>query len=162
MILKRLIFSSLFIFYGFGLTPLWSQNNLTLHFVSGSERTTALSSLSKITFSGSNMVMTFTNGIFESIDLLSVQKIGFTNLNEVESIDEAGDALMVYPSPAADQITLVNIPEGSKLATIYRLDGFVTSKIQLSSASQDIDVSALPNGLYLLRVNNNTVKFAKK
>jgi hypothetical protein len=158
MILKRLILVGLFASW---LTPLISQNNLTLRFVSGTERSTSLTSLSKITFSGGNMLMTYINGSFEAIDLLSVQKIGFTLLNAIESVRET-TALGVYPSPATDRMTLVNIPEGAKQATIFRLDGSVISRVQLQSASQDIDVSSIPSGFYLLKVNNTTVKFAKK
>jgi len=159
MILKRLILVGLFASW---LTPLISQNNMTLRFVSGTERTTALTNLSKITFSGTNMLMTYLNGSFEAIDLLSVQKIEFTLLNGVDAVKEIGTAMVIYPSPAVDKITLANIPEGAKLAVLYRLDGRVISTISLASASQDIDVSSLPSGFYLLRVNNNTVKFVKK
>ena len=162
MIMKRLILFSLIVFYGGGLTPLFSQNNLILRFVGGTEKSTALSSLSKITFLGSNMVMTFTNGSFEAVDLLSVQKIGFTILNGVESVVQTGESMFVYPSPAIDRITLANLPEGARMATIFRLDGSAVERIQLSSNTQAIDVSNIPSGFYLLRVNNSTVKFAKK
>jgi len=162
MIMKRLILFSLFVLCEGGLTPLFSQNNLTVRFVGGTEKSTALSSLSKITFLGSNMVMTFTNGSFEAVDLLYVQKIGFTILNGVESVFQTGESMFVYPSPAIDRITLVNIPDGARMATIFRLDGSAVERILLSSTTKAVDVSNIPSGFYLLRVNNSTVKFAKK
>jgi hypothetical protein len=162
MKLKRLILVGFFVMFGNGVAPLWSQNNMTLYFIKGAEKSTVLSSLSKITFSGTNMVMNYSNGSVDAIDLLSVRKIGFAILNGVESQKTTGDLLMAYPSPAVAQLSLVNIPFGARFAILFRLDGTVISKIQLSSSSQDIDVRSLPSGFYLLRINNSTVKFAKK
>jgi hypothetical protein len=159
---KRVSLVSLLILSGSWLTPLISQNNMTLHFVNGTEQYTSLSGLSKISFSDNNMVMTFTNGRFEAIELLSVQSIGFYNNVDGVEVQESSDAMMIYPCPATDRVTLANIPEGAKKAVLYRLDGSMVYCIQLSSTSQDIDVRSIPSGFYVLRVNNSIVKFVKK
>jgi hypothetical protein len=145
-----------------GLTKVQSQNNMTLRFTGGVEKMIALNQLVKITFLTNTMVMSFTNGTFEAVDLLSIQKIGFTVVNGLQEGNLKTKELGVYPSPASTTLSLINLPDGAKFAILFRLDGTVISKIQLSSTSQDIDVSYLSSGFYLLRVNNSTVKFAKK
>lgn len=162
MILKRLTVIGLMALMGNGLSPLHSQNNMTLRFVSGAEQSTALTSLSKITFSGNSLVMTFTNGSFQVVDLLSVQKIGFSVLNGVDASRASEDGMLVYPNPAVDHLTLTNIPEGAETAFLYRLDGKLLVQINLTSSAQNIDIQDLPSGFYLLRVNDCTVKFVKK
>jgi hypothetical protein len=162
LIQKRLIFYGLTYLMVFGSLQVYSQNNLTVRFVGGTEKTTSISSLSKITFSGNDMVMMYSNGSFEAIDLLSVQKIGFTILNALDSNGTGSTRMMVYPSPATGWATLTNIPKNASKAVLYSLDGSVLSVYPLSSSTQVVDVSTLPSGFYLIRVNNSTVKFAKK
>lgn len=68
----------------------------------------------------------------------------------------------VYPNPAADFIKLKNLPEGEMGITVFRLDGAAVIQKVLSSASQPIDISGLSRGLYLIRIGNKTLKFAKQ
>ncbi len=67
----------------------------------------------------------------------------------------AVEEFALYPSPTSDRITLhgiESIPEGSILLTDILGRTFIPPFIRTSSSGTEIDVSALPAGVYALRV----------
>ncbi len=92
-----------------------------------------------------------TNNIVEAgIDLFMIYDgSSVNNINE-----NTGNSLVIYPNPTS---SLINVPEqGQKF--IYDVLGNLVS----STADDKIDVSRLPNGLYLIRVNAKSNRFIKK
>jgi len=69
--------------------------------------------------------------------------------------------MKVYPNPVSDVIYIQNAPETAFSVSIYRINGVLVLTTKVSSGNKSIDVSYLPNGLYLLNVNNRTFKFVK-
>ncbi|MBS1582923.1 MAG: T9SS type A sorting domain-containing protein, partial [Bacteroidetes bacterium] len=69
----------------------------------------------------------------------------------VPVVRTAGDALRVFPNPAEDHASVrTSLPDGP----LYLLDGLgrpVGPAIHLRSGAADLDLSALPPGMYFLR-----------
>ncbi len=61
-------------------------------------------------------------------------------------------AFSVYPNPVQDFITIKSMQKLNNLK-IYNVAGNLIKIVDLTSKSGDIDVSDLPEGIYLLRVN---------
>ncbi len=73
---------------------------------------------------------------------------------------ETQQTLLVYPNPAIDFIELMKSEEFiSTEITIYDLYGRIVK--QTSYNNSPINISALPSGTYVLRVNNSTYQFIK-
>ncbi len=73
-------------------------------------------------------------------------------------------AVHVYPNPMTDvlTITLNTLPKGVVNVSILSLDGREVKSTKLNSASESIDVTDLPNGLYMLRVSTDTMNYMTK
>ena len=98
--------------------------------------------------------------------------LGCNSQEEVEeacdpvSVDERtlSDKLLIYPNPSSTQITveLPNAPQKNAFLTIYNISSeqMLTSKI--TEQKTVVDVSALPDGIYFIKVaDNRTVMVSK-
>ncbi|MDR0833637.1 MAG: T9SS type A sorting domain-containing protein, partial [Candidatus Symbiothrix sp.] len=80
------------------------------------------------------------------------------NTPEITDIDNViVSSLFVSPNPATDYITINGIQTGE---TIYLIN--LSGKTVLTANTATINVSNLPNGVYLVRVGSQTLKFVKK
>lgn len=131
--------------------------------VKGGRNTTyAISNVRKITFLGSTMSVTTTDASSENYTISEVQKLLFQNV-DITNVNEVSTSnLKAYPNPAknvlnvdgiskVDNLRLYNLT-GSELSVSY---GLVNNGLQISTGN-------LPQGIYLLQVNNQTIKFQKR
>lgn len=72
-----------------------------------------------------------------------------------------GISLNVYPNPASNMVVLSGF-EGNGQANLYDMRGSVVSTYALSGNETRLDLSAIPSGIYLLRVAGSAVKIVKK
>ena len=83
-----------------------------------------------------------------------------------DKIDEnAANDILVYPNPAHDFITLVEtFPETSHISDfqIINILGVTVQSGPITSESMQIDISNLPAGLYLLKIDDKSVKIVVK
>lgn len=144
------------------LVPMYSQSNsMVLKLADGSTQTTALSSIRKITFSGSSMILNMTAGTTQSVDESLISLILFSDLTSaINEVAAAGSLLQVYPNPAQDYIRVTNTGNGQTY-TLYSAEGRVLTTGTLASADAQIDVSTLSKGLYVIRISNSSLKFMK-
>jgi polyhydroxybutyrate depolymerase len=70
-------------------------------------------------------------------------------------------SLSVYPNPAASQISIEYTSAGNVEYRISTLIGVPVQKGIMHAAPQQIDISALPPGMYVLNIGSDVVKFVK-
>jgi hypothetical protein len=70
-----------------------------------------------------------------------------------------GNRISVYPNPFADYIVIEAVT--GDIATVYDLSGKVVLSAGLTAGSNRIDTSALPKGVYVLKLDGNTLKIVK-
>jgi len=87
-----------------------------------------------------NITVTSTN-VTEDIIMLS------TDLQDIQA-----DNIEIYPNPAGNNITIKNA-NGAKIL-IYNTKGQIVNEISSALTNQIINVSALPEGVYYIKVNN--------
>jgi hypothetical protein len=68
--------------------------------------------------------------------------------------DVVADAV-IYPNPANDFIVIRQRPSASGEATIYDMSGKTVARQTLHGGDQKMSVSALPSGIYLMRIVGN-------
>lgn len=121
------------------------------------------------------------DGAKTSYELASVQRIVFDaggmtlkteagNVNGVRcvlfgtmeqqptALAEAGEAtIYAYPNPVQNYLRIEGVAADAT-CTVYDLQG----RALLHSAAQQIDVTALQQGSYMIKINNQIIKFIKK
>ena len=75
---------------------------------------------------------------------------------DAENVDESNAGqLSIYPNPAGPLLTIDNLNYGTYIIEIYNLPGNqVYKKEIINQAASLLDISALPNGIYFLRVQS--------
>lgn len=78
----------------------------------------------------------------------------------IESRENAGTALSIYPNPARTWLTVSHC--GNGLVKVYDLTGREVLSATPEGGSARLDVSQLPQGMYFLQSGENTVKLVKQ
>ena len=153
----------IFVLFAGLFTGAAAQNSLIVKQANGSLKGTALTSLSKITFSTGNMLVRKTDATTDSYVLADVSKVTFGIFSGINDVSSNSPALSIYPNPATSFIQLRNLPEAKGFnICIYSLAGSRLMQQYLTSTTSTIDVSTLNKGMYLLNVNGSTLKFIKQ
>lgn len=76
--------------------------------------------------------------------------------------DSSNTGFNIYPNPAIDQLHIVfpdNLPKNIKL---FNFQGMLINSLTVKSNIFDMDVSTLPNGIYLLEIQQGAAKVTEK
>ncbi|MFZ4454794.1 MAG: T9SS type A sorting domain-containing protein [Bacteroidales bacterium] len=133
----------------------------TLTLKNGTQHPFALSSIQKISFANSSLLLNYRSASPESFSLVAVGAITFSNLSAIRPTI-FNSKISLYPNPVSDFVSLRNLPEGNNVVTIYRNDGASARIFALSATDKTVDLSQLASGFYLLKVNNQVIKFVKR
>jgi len=89
---------------------------------------------------------------------------GFTTDMDVVSSNDISVSL--FPNPASNNLSIkVSSLTNNEKLQIYNLTGRMVKEIELQNLIQQVDISDLPKGIYLVRLNNSpnlTSKFTKQ
>lgn len=98
----------------------------------------------------------------ESTELTGVRKISFEN-NDFTAIEDVTtpSTIRVYPNPTADMLIIDGVTAKQEIA-IYSLNGAKVLSSQSQEGTNTLHVSDLPNGVYLLKLANETFKLIKE
>jgi hypothetical protein len=130
-----------------------------MQFRDGSEIGLQLDQLQKITFSSGMLQLWSSSEILQSYKVENIQKIRFGLFSSVTS-PELKVKLNVFPNPASDFLIIKNAPYENFTVTIFSIDGHLQKQI-VTNINQPFDVSDLQSGMYLLCINQLTIKFSK-
>ena len=88
-----------------------------------------------------------------------IQTLLFATIQDVPtSIDESAETqVYAYPNPVVNTLNVLGISETEPLF-VYDLSG----KCLMSETGNEVEVSNLTKGTYILKVNNQCIKFIKK
>lgn len=140
-------------------------SKLVVHFQEGATSEFALTDIQALTFGTESFSIALTNGTNQS-DLayedVAKLTLGTGPVNGIASTHDEATGLSLYPTVAADKICVNgwNNAEQSTV-TVYSTGGSLCIRID-NWSGQPLDVSSLPTGLYLLNINNQTLKFYKQ
>ena len=159
---KRQILTSI-LFCGALFAQAADVQSLVVQPKTGSEAVTALSEVQRITFSSTSITVVKKDVTQSNYTLSTVQKILFglrsttTDITKVEA-----PSVKAYPNPTTNILFVEGVSNIESLR-LFSLAGIElsVSHTQLAEGLQ-LNVSALPQGFYLLQVNNQTIKFQKQ
>ena len=139
-----------------------AQNSLIVKLNNNSQSGYLLSSIDRITFSGGNLVLKNKDAATSSIILSDIDLLHFGIYSGVSELTANESSMQIYPNPACNYIQLKNAPKGQIHIVVFRLDGGILINKNLSDSNECINICNLSNGIYLLKVNNKTLKFTKQ
>lgn len=134
----------------------WADNKQTVT-INGE---TVEKAVARITFNGDLVNLSFDDGtVMESIDMGNL----VITFSKATGDDTAIDLLQVfsYSKLVGNQLIVGNIQEKAPIA-IYDANGMCCLTTVASSSSQNIDISNLKGGAYILRVDKQVIKFVKR
>jgi hypothetical protein len=143
-------------------STLYAQK-LVVRMNDGLENSEALSSVQKLYFSGNQLVVDYYSGSDDDYLLSDVRKIYFDlNVSVEESQLPMQGKLLISPNPANNSIMILGIPVVPGRLSVYSMDGSMVISREISSDHETLDISNLPQGLYLVSVPGLTSKFVKR
>ncbi len=84
------------------------------------------------------------------------------SLNGTSTRDMALRSIRVYPNPASTHVHVEIENAGSQSCQILNIQGRVVRKEQFSSSKFTLDLQDFPQGMYFLRIGNETIKVVKQ
>jgi Secretion system C-terminal sorting domain len=130
----------------------------------GTEYSKGLSTVQKLTFPNNTVLVQFKNGTSDSYNISNVSKIYFKGVISATQNPnfESAEKLTIFPNPVDNLLFIQNNTEGVSLVKIFRLDGSLLISSNISTDNQSVDVSNLPSGMYVIKMNNQVSKFVKQ
>lgn len=161
---KRNLFLLLFLLSASLLLPALAQD-MIVKAVDGNEEAKKVYTIQTITFSDGNMMMNLKSGSSETKSISEIRKLYFNGLflgtGELEN-SGVSDDISIYPNPVIHTIYFNgNIKDNSDVS-VYSIDGRLKLSTQLQSGTNSINAENLESGLYVLRINNRTIRFIKQ
>lgn len=89
-------------------------------------------------------------------NIAEINKLYFNSSENIFELGENNNSF-VFPNPAKDDIRIIGIK--NQEIEIISIDG--KSMLRIFYDGKSLDVSSLPQGLYLIKTNNKTLKFEK-
>ena len=125
----------------------------------GNEYEYRLASVEEILFETNRGSSSMTLVGKDGIQMGGIQTLLFGTMADVPtSIDESGEAkVYAYANPVVNTLNVLGVSETEPLF-VYDLSG----KCLMTETGNKVEVSNLTNGTYILKVNNQCIKFIKK
>jgi hypothetical protein len=135
---------------------------LLIRMNNGDENSEQLNAIQKLYFSGNDLIVDFKSGTEDQYALPDVRKLYFDPMVVIHENAGKDGELLVFPNPAGNMITVKGIPVKEGMFRMFLMDGRVILYGNITGDHMNIDISALPDGLYLLNIEGYTTKFVKK
>lgn len=153
--IKKTIFSLLFLS---GIILCSAQVNVEVQLISSGTQSFSVSETGKIYFDNGFLMVDDGDNIPFSFPLSDIRKILFSGATSVETIES--DHIRIYPNPATTFLRISSDLNSDSRYQIFSIDG----RLLMSGAckqEETINISRLPKGLYLIKVDGKTFKISK-
>ena len=138
--------------------------------VAGSQTTYPVADIQKLTFDNGNMLVTNNTGTNGTYALSGLRYLNFADLTLQTSIPEmATNKFYAYPNPASHMLNIAgsNPMQRVENIQILSLEGrLLMQQKPVNESAPQVDISALPQGMYLCKITNGnqqqTLKFLKR
>ena len=137
--------------------------------VLGSQTSYPVADIQKLTFDNGNMLVTNNTGVSGSFAISGLRYVSFTDFNLATTNPElATNKFYAYPNPANH---ILNISGSNTIQRvdniqILSLEGRLLMQQKPANDALQVDISALPQGMYLCKITNGnqqqTLKFLKQ
>ena len=138
--------------------------------IAGSQTTYPVADIQKLTFDNGNMLVTNNTSASGSFALSELRYVSFTDFNLGTTNPElATNKFYAYPNPASHILNISgsNAMQRVSQIEILSLEGrLLMQQKPANESTPQVDISALPQGMYLSKITNGnqqqTLKFLKQ
>ena len=134
------------------------ESKLTTLSSDGTETIYALPDVHKIVFENNTMTVNLKSGS-DVTDILCVRFLT-SETTWVENL-KSESSVFVFPNPVKTHLTVTGVSENVRI-NLFNLNGILLQSILTEKNPTNIDVSSLQQGLYLLQVGEQIIKFVKQ
>jgi len=113
-------------------------------------------------FPQNNLTFKLSDNTSKTFSLLEVKKIFFADNTGNVEVPSSDNSLIVLPNPATSILQILNVSENPAQVFIYSLQGQMLFTTTVTPNANQVDVTNLKKGMYLLRMRNRTAKFVKQ
>lgn len=141
----------------------FAQTTIKVTYYTGATQDYTIDTSGKLYFSGSNLLVKTTSAAGNvSIPTNIIQKITFISSNlATQEITQHKSKLRLYPNPSTDFIKISSDVKEKINVKIYSLSGNLVLKGTFQP-DEEINISSLHAGFYLVKADQNTLKMIKK
>lgn len=140
----------------------FAQTGVTITYYTGETQAFNVAHDGKLYFETDNLfVKTDGTTTPTTIPVSIIRKINFSTTLATTTFGQNNHHIALYPNPGTDIIRIKSDASENLATKIYSLTGRLVLQ-GIYESDQDIDVSNLSSGLYLVQVNGLTIKFSKK
>jgi hypothetical protein len=138
--------------------------------IAGSQTTYPVADIQKLTFDNGNMLVTNNTSASGSFALSALRYVSFTDFNlGTTNPALATSKFYAYPNPASHMLNISgsNAMQSVSQIEILSLEGrLLMQQKPANTTAHQVDISALPQGMYLCKITNGnqqeTLKFLKQ
>ena len=124
----------------------------------GNTETVEFENLDKITFSGTTVKILQTNGTETSASMGEIERIHFSNYSSIDEVGMRKENIFNYISNDCIEIN----SNAGDIVRIYNIIGNQLMCVRQKSANGIISIADLPQGIYIIKINDQTAKFVKR
>lgn len=135
-----------------------AQTKVTLTFLDASTQEIEVSASGKIYFSDDYMYIDDGTALPNSFALANIRKMTFGQGVGVSEI--VADAFKVYPNPVRNELYVSGNEFGPYRYALYSIDGRLVLQGEVRNG-EAIHTDNIPAGLYILKINNTSLKINK-
>lgn len=146
----------------FVATAMMAETALIIKPLTGREQSNVLAQIGYVKVTQDSLfVFSHSDFLLSKIAIKDVRHIRYGEPNEQQGIDDVNIATCrVYPNPAMDRLIIENA--NCEKVYIFDLNGRLLQTAPIDGEHTSINVTSLPQGDYLLLLNNQTIKFIKQ
>jgi len=124
----------------------------------GNTSTYLVSEVQKITFDEGNSTMIV--NLKTGGDETNITRVSFEDATGIQT-PKPESSISVFPNPVQETLT-VNGVKKDAVINVYSMSGALLKTVTAQENSTKVDVSSLQQGIYLLQIGKQVVKFVKK
>lgn len=118
--------------------------------------------LQKITFDETTLHLHLKTGEVNGIALAGIRFFNFESVTGLNSTVSNAPNWTVFPGHTKDQLSFSSLPAGTHQVTVVSVSGQVVHQQRIESAADVLRLNHLQAGIYLVRINNKSIKFIKE
>lgn len=140
----------------------FAQTGVTVLYYNGTSQQYNVATSGKLYFANDDLYLKVDAATAPTtIPVSIIRRITFSSTLDNTTFGENRDHLVLYPNPANETFRINAATFDDLNVKIYSLSGQLVKEGKYT-VNQDIDITGLSSGLYLVQVNDTTLKFSKK
>ncbi len=139
----------------------FSQNSFRVTMLSGNEYVKAIDAIGRMTVLDEQLCIYAHDGtVLAKTPLSQIRHITFGNKTDNRIPEMNNTQIRVYPNPTQDILFVDGLKENSTIR-LFSIDGRLVETYHVTGTQTQLEVNALQQGIYLLQMGENIVRFIK-